>query len=324
MKSKQPTAEHLPDEFPLPERRLRSGAWILAGVASGLVLSLIFVVHHFSTGLYFARLRLELASKLSGSERANDIFQAPRFRELLSPTDRSARRLFDLIETLEEGRLDDAKEKFASDQVLREDDRFRAIRTALEKISSRDGEMEKAAQKIADAETTLDHSVKQYRQLQNRLRALLKLPIESESDTAQGVPFYTSGMLSSLPVLPGIPDELTDDKSLVSYLGGDSVFPGGTLPADVKGEIPKLQADATPLALEIAKASRDVGQLEADRDALQARDEDLREAAIALARRELLSEIRPTIAPTTVAVYNNARPLFQRMGIELPELPFPR
>ena len=301
-----------------------------------------------ATGLYFGNLYQDFSLSISASGTTKDIFSEKRFGEILPERDRFSRRLYELVGLIE-------KSDFKKSQEIVSGNEFPSNELG-EKLESlvEDGvrvqeEVATTESHIAEVKEKLAKSSESYLQLKEstinlfhgrfpgedsessgadverpgtdveRIEEPETAPIALESansEQAAGEGFYAEGVLAGLPVLPGIPDNIPDEKGLVTYFGNlhfNQKF---------RRALEALKSESSMVEVTLKQSERESAESLAEFEHLTGELQDMKKEALKLSVALILDIGKTGISPAIRSAYETAARCGKGLGLDLPPLEF--
>lgn len=200
-----------------------------------------------------------------------------------------------------------------------------ALAEAIASLQVSDAKVEQTQSDWEAAHGQRIRQFRHYERVRGELAVLLRqeAPATSDADTEMG--FYQTGLFAHLPVLPTVPDGITETASLGQYLGKSRNDDGSEVimtPEEFKKYLGHLAAEATQLEMFVTDrvVPAEAHATEA-REAAYAAAEEAEVALSARARTLLEGALAPAEKRHSVQVYQFAKNYLDRyLSVALPNL----
>ena len=285
-----------------------------------------------ATGLYYGNLYQDFFRTISASGTPRDAFSDKRYSEILPERDRFSRKLYELVAFIEKSDF-----KKSHDVISGNEFPWSEFGEKLESIVE-DGvkvqeEVAAIESHIAEVKETQTKSSESYLKLKKSTLDIFhgRFPGEdseeglepetaplalerAENEEAVGEGFYAEGVLAGMPIMPGIPDNIPEEKGLVTY------FSNLRFNQKFRRALEALKGEASMIEVTLKQSEKESAESLAEFEHLTGELQETRKEALKLSVALILDLGKSGISPAIRSAYETATRCGEGLGLELPPL----
>lgn len=310
-----------------PGKAQQATSWTVSILSVCFVLGLLYVGEMISRGYYYARLQTVLSSSLNSDSDLVFTADNPEFSQLFVARDKDIKVLKPILSFVAQKDPERAAAILSRHQ-LEHSPLNAQLEKTLEELSALSDSSEELAEESSKSQDALATKRAEYNQLKADFRSYLGGEA-SERPAITAAPqdentfckFYQGGLAAGLPMLPSLPEDISDFSQLATYFtlikSGETSAPSAST---AQKELEVLRDRGEYLRSECEGLNKRTEEIKVEQEQNNSKQAELYAAAKVTLRKILISLATPQVDNQTVVAYDLFRSSVEKYGFKLPTL----